>query len=70
MRFDASILIDKATASFELTHYNVMALDNRRILLDILFVSKTFYHEVDCPKLLKKFKLHVPVRCTRNKVRS
>lgn len=51
-----------------LSHFNVMSLENRRILLDMSFVSKVFRHEVDCSQLLQKFKLRVPFRYPRNKI--
>lgn len=49
-----------------LKHYNMIALKTRRDMLDLCFLHKIISGNIDCPQLLKEFKIVVPRPNARN----
>lgn len=51
-----------------LSYFNIRSLEDRREIIDLLFVSKIINSKIDCPQLLSKFNFRIPRRYPRHKI--
>lgn len=51
--------------SSRLKHFKLMSLENRRVILDHLFLYKIINTHIDCPRLLSQVNLNVPYKLAR-----
>ena len=59
-------MVKKLTSySSRLKHFKLISLDNRRIILDHLFLYKIINAYIDCPRLLGQININVPYKLAR-----
>lgn len=63
----SSGLSTKILSSYQkrLSHFKICSLENRRRIIDVVFVSKVLTNKTDCPQLLNKLNFRVPTKYPR-----